>query len=96
MTIKDKPRSYTELFVDTAKQYSSQLYLLGFLFFSLFTVVGVATLIHIQFIEIPVISSAEAAEGVSFKEQVYLPGLYLNIALYIAAGTVCLHSLVTS
>jgi hypothetical protein len=96
MTVKDQPRSYTKLFVDTAKQYSSQLYLLGFLFFSFFTVVGVAILIHTQFIEIPVISLAETAEGVSFKEQVYLPGLYLNIALYITAGAACLHSLVTS
>jgi len=91
--IKETTRSYTELSVDTVKQYSSQLYLLGFIFFSLATVVGVAILIHIHITEISVLSSAEAAEGVSFKEQLSLPGLYLNIALYIAAGTACLHSL---
>lgn len=91
----ERPRSYLELLLISIRQRGHYLYLLGLVFFSMAFLTAVVTIVHVHVAPVPILSSAEASQGVSLADKAYMPGVYLSLALYLVAGLGCLYELVT-
>jgi len=86
---RDEPRSWAALAVAGARRHATALYALGAVSFGLFVLLGVAVLVHIEVTSVPVIARAESASDVEYSADVFLPGLYLNLTVYVLAFGAC-------
>ena len=90
----DEPRTWSEMFVDAFEKHQSKVYLAGVLFFAMFSVVGVSIVAHVHVTHVGWVGDWEAVSGVSFAEDAFLFGLYINTSLYLLAFGASLYSLV--
>jgi len=88
----ETPASYTEIVIKTVKEYSFYLWAAASVFFILNFLLSVATLIHIEIVEIAVFSRVEMMMGETLAEGVYMPGLIANIAVVGTTAVASLHS----
>jgi len=86
---RDEPRSWPAFLAAGVRRHATALYALGAVFFGLFALVAVAVLVHIEVTSVPVIARAEAASDVEYSADVFLPGLYLNLTVYVLAFGAC-------